>query len=140
MARTKQTQKKGPPTSSSSSSTGHEEEIEEERPIRQPSRQAVKKIKYSAAEKGEGAASTSRPRSKVASGIRYNHNIGLSHLEQRVVVVHRPSRTTEDSGLVDFTKGANDMRTLRLSMDEDPRLATKQFLGDPRFWLNHQAD
>ena len=100
----------------------------------------MKKVKYSAAEKEKGAASTSRPRSKVASGIRYNHNIGLSHLEQRVVVVHHPTRIAKDNGLVDFTKGVNDMRTLRLSMDEDPRLATKQFLGDPRFWLNHQAD
>ncbi|RLN00945.1 putative copia-type pol polyprotein [Panicum miliaceum] len=57
------------------------------------------------------------------------------------IVVHRPVRSNEDRPCVNFTKGEYDMKPLCLNAHEDPHnVMYKEFKGDPRFWLTHQAD
>lgn len=124
----KQSKKKDHPTSSSSS-PGDESQ--------RGKRKAVAKRPKSQAEgKGKGAAGSSQ-----AEQIEYDDDINLSHVEREVLAVHPPRRSYRDRPVRNFQKGDSDMKTLRFNEGDAPHnVKYKDFKGDSRFWLTHQAD
>lgn len=65
-------------------------------------------------------------------------DIDISHLENVMATVQRPTRHRRDPPMVNYKKGGNSVEFLRYS--EDPSEIERSFLGDSRFCFPHQAD
>ena len=65
-------------------------------------------------------------------------DIDISHLENVMATVQRPTRHRCDPPMVNYKKGGNFVVHLRYS--EDSSEIERIFLGDSRFWFPHQAD
>jgi hypothetical protein len=65
-------------------------------------------------------------------------DIDISHLENVMATVQRPTRHHLDPAMVNYKKGGNSIEHLRYS--EDPAEVERCFRGDPRFWFPHQAN
>jgi len=65
-------------------------------------------------------------------------DIDISHLENVMATVQRPTRHRLDPAMVNYKKGGNYIEHLKYS--EDPAEVERCFCGDPCFWFPHQAD
>ena len=140
MVKTKVSKKKGPPTDSDSDESYRESSDEEVQARPQSTKKGASKRNV----RGHGSGNppgrdrvTSKGQSSSALADPVP-DIDISHLENVMATVQRPTRQRLDPPMVNYKKGGSSIEHLRYS--EDPAEVECTFRGDSRFWFPHQAD